>query len=112
MVVAVVGGGALIAGGRSASSCVLASCLLPHHGQAWPFSPELLSTLMIIDGLIPYITFGGVLLYEARMEGVLGSKKTTSSIAAVVPVDFDPADDAATTRAAVRRNKFEPTLRT
>ena len=62
---------------------------------------------MIIDGLIPYITFGGVLLYEARMEGVLGSKKTTSSIAAVVPVDFDRADDAATTRAAVRRNKFE-----
>ena len=79
-------------------SWLRASCLLPHHGQAWPFSPDLLSALMIINGSIPYIAFAGVLLYEARTEGVLCSKKTSSiAAAAVVPVDLDSAGPPSTT---------------
>ena len=47
---------------------------------------------MVANGLIPFIAFGGTVLFEMRIKGLVCSKTKTPSPAAVVPVDSDPAD--------------------
>ena len=59
--------------------------------QAKVFSPDVLATLMIVVGMVPYVAFGAITFLELKNRGVLpGSKKT--SPAAVVPMDAN--DDA------------------
>ena len=79
---------------------VLDSNVASHRyaSQAWPASPNLLSNLMIANGLIPIMAFGGTVLYEMRVKGLVCSKAKTLSSAAVVPVapyELTDATDAA-----------------
>ena len=64
------------------------TCTLPplRRNQVSVFSPDELATLMIANGLVPYVVFVGTLIYEAKALGYLAKKKTSS--AAIAPMEL------------------------
>ena len=58
--------------------------------QASMFSPDTMAVLLIASGLVPFIAFGGTVLFEFHMKGYLPSCSRTSAV--VVPVTVE--DDA------------------
>ena len=54
--------------------------------QAKVFSPDVLATLMIVVGMVPYVAFGAITFLELKNRGVLPGSKKKISPATVVPV--------------------------
>ena len=54
--------------------------------QANVFTPNVLATLMIANGVVPYVAFGGITLLELKNRGLLPGSKKKISPATVVPV--------------------------
>ena len=68
--------------------------------QAKVFSPDLLATLMIIVGTVPYVAFGAITLLELKNRGLLPGSKS----AAVSPLDSSGATSTSSAAAAAENS--------